>query len=391
MKNKKIIFISLVALILLIGVIFIYLMVYGPDKGPGGIFTNFSNNNQPPATFTDNPGSSAVIPPAEEVVKSLRQLTDRLVVGATLFSRGGETLVRYVESGTGHIYEINPLIGSEVLVSGTTFIRITKAIFSVDGNWVILISEESDKKTAFLGTINEDKSLIGRYLPPNIDNIAFTEGSVYFTTANQSGTRGYLEDLIAGDRKLLFSLPLISVRVIWLENSNHLIATKPSGRLPGFVYEIENGLLKRVVGGTRGLTVLANEGFVVYGSTGDEGSLIGRLINQETGEPGWLPIYTLPEKCTFNPADEIDLWCAWPINGPNQYRFIYPDSWYQGTHSTDDILWQVDLREQVAHQKANFRSLAGHQIDASNLIYLNYQLLFINRINNTLWLFNEPI
>ena len=388
---KKGVFIGIgLFIIILIGAVWVYLILYGAPEDTGDIFTDLGLNN-PPITGTTSVIKPEPITPGPDDLRpeQLRQLTVRPVVGAVLFSRDGETLIRYIESGVGHVYEINPRSGKEILVSETTFVRITRAVFSFDGNLVALVAENPGGKTVFVGAITNAKTLVGEYLPPGSDNVVFSEAAdaVRFTVSGKNGTRGYREDLVTKTRSLLFNIPLMSVHAAWEQDDDHLITTKPSKHLAGFMYEIEKNSLKRLLGNVFGLTTLVSDEWVAYGGQ-NNGSLIGGALNRNTGSVESLPLYILPEKCDFSPHDKNDLWCAWPIVNPDPLKFIYPDDWYQGTHSSEDVLWQIDLREQTATLQSNFKSVSGRNIDVSGLIRFGDYVLFTNKLDNTLWLFN---
>ncbi len=381
---KKWVFIGI---ILLFGVVCVYLIFYKTSEETRDVFTDLGLNNPP---IIDAPTNTELNPVAHEpesfAPEKLQQLTVRPAVGAVLFSREGGTLVRYVEGGTGHVYEINPHSGAEVLVSETTFVRITKAVFSFDGNQVALVGEKPDTKTVFVGAITDARALVGEYLPPGSSNLVFNKDAtaIRFTLSNQDGTRGYQENLTAKTRSLLFNIPLISVGVSWENDDDYLITTKPSKYLAGFMYEIEKNNLKRLLGGVFGLTTLASDSWVAYGGQ-EAGKLTGDVFNRKSGVINSLPIYILPEKCDFNPADRNDLWCAWPSTDPEA---IYPDDWYQGTNSTDDILWQIDLTKQTATMQSDFKAVSGRKIDVSGLTRFGDYALFTNKLDGTLWLFN---
>jgi hypothetical protein len=136
---KKLLLILGVVLILLLGAAWAYVFIYGVPENAEEIFGRFDRAGDAPVfTGDENSGDIDVGDRSdgmnEGVVSRLRQLTTRPVAGAIFTPEG----IRYVERGTGHVYQIDLVSGGERMVSGTTLQRTIRAIFSPNGNYVAL-------------------------------------------------------------------------------------------------------------------------------------------------------------------------------------------------------------------------------------------------------------
>jgi hypothetical protein len=139
---KKILIILGVIIILVLGAAWAYVFIYGVPENADEIFARFDRAGDAPVFTGDENSGDIDVGEGDDgmnegVVSRLRQLTTRPVAGAVFTTAG----IRYVERGTGHVYEIDLASGEERIVSGTTLQRTIRAVFSPDGTHVALTSE----------------------------------------------------------------------------------------------------------------------------------------------------------------------------------------------------------------------------------------------------------
>ncbi len=394
--NRKLLIIGGVILILIVLGIWVYLMLYGVPKSSDEVFANLGFQSGPIDTSLptpEEPAPTTNINTEPAPVEALTQLTIRPTVGAHLLEEQGIYYARYVEAGTGHVYEINLESMNESRISGTTFTQITNAVFAPDGSAVALIQNGVAATETTLGLINSDRtgeeSVTTIELPLDIQNLTFSEDSkaVRFTVSDFTSTRGYQQKIGADIPELLFTIPLSDITMIWDRDEDFFVHTKPASALDGYVYRLNGSELTRVTTGGRGLTALISDSTIITAYyTDDEQE--NTLINLETKTVGSLPISVLPEKCTFTKEGINIVWCTVPteiVSGELQ------DDWYLGKTSFTDRLWKVDVTNQSATLRSNFNTESGRTIDGVSVTQKGPYVLFINRLDAVLWLFNDQV
>ena len=193
MKRSLIITVGVLIILLIIG-LWAYLMVYGAPKETREVFTNlgFSSNSNIPTKVVDveniqNKGTNLSLTGV-----ALQQLTTRSIAGFG-FVGDSNTKIRYVEKGTGHLYEIDTNESTENQISLTTIAKTAEAVFSQNGNSVVLTKYEGYEKIRTIGTvIKKDTAISLTNLPPRTENISFLDDdTLYFTIESNVGTKGY--------------------------------------------------------------------------------------------------------------------------------------------------------------------------------------------------------
>ena len=394
--NRKLLIIGGVILICIVLGIWVYLMLYGVPKSSDEIFANLGFGSGPIADTLPEPEVSTptIIDTEPAPPEALRQLTVRPVAGATIIAEEGIYYARYVERGTGHIYEINLTTQNENRISGTTFTKITDAVFAPDGQSVALISHDVEITETTIGILNSDRSgeesVTTIPLPNDIENITFSEDSsaVRFTISDFGGTRGYQQPVQnEAERALLFNIPISSVIMNWARDAETYVSTKPATQLDGYIFGIRDGQLERITSGGPGLLALTSEGYIIT-TILDAGTPLTRLIERETSTESLLPIIAIDTKCSFSNTSDSTLWCAEPIS---DFDADEQSLWYQGKTTLTDRLWKINLTDQTATLRSNFNIESGRTIDVTNLTHSDAYVLFINRIDETLWVFNDII
>jgi hypothetical protein len=390
--KKTLLIIGGALIVIIVVAIWVYLFMYGKPANSGEVFAKFgfggrdtSGDIQPsvPSTPTDFESVVSTTP------TKLRQLTTRPVGGAQFTDTG----IRYVEQGTGHVYDINLTSGEETLVSGTTIPQTTSATFSNDGTHLTITSLRAQGTETIVGTITMDAQnggeVDGVALPPEATEITFTEdgSGVYYAIKGTNGTIGYLFDIEKETSTEVFSIPLRDVHVLW---GNPLyVYTTPTATQTGFLYRVENkNRLTYMLQGLPGLTAVRYGEGVVVSSITRERSVLVALKEDGTKVEQALPY--IPEKCAVNPTDTTYVFCAVPINTS---KGAFPDDWYMGTISYNDILWSMNTATGEATSMLNFLTESEQEMDVYHIgVKQDGMLLyFINKNDNTLWLYDRNV
>ncbi len=388
---KKTIFISIgVLIIILVLGIWAYLFTYGTPENSKEIFTRFGIGNTTQNAENEIPSQNE-----ESVVdvdsiadvgtlQRLKQLTTRPVAGAVFIENG----IRYVEQGTGHVYDINLTTGEESLIRGTTIPRSADAIFTKDGSTVAITAYEASGNMTTLEEVWKDGQpsvAEGKRLPVGAHELYFGDSTstLMYLLEEESGSSGYSYSTRTGDGKQIFKTVLRDIHVLW--GKTIYVYTTPSSLTEGYIYRISGSDLQYVTSGGRGLV-----GFVY-----DDGLMITKVANsvvtsyaQDTsGNQILSPVSVMPEKCVKKPTKRNSLYCSVPIAFDAKK---FPDDWYKGIVSYSDILWDVDVTGSRSTVISNFFSESGREIDVAK-IGTNEDgtfIYFINKNDNTLWMYD---
>lgn len=388
MKKSLFITFSIIVTVLILS-IWAYLFTFGTPKDGAEIFANFGLGNEEELSpvIVDSTTVDVSDSTQEGAPQALKQLTLRPVAGAT-FTTSGDS-VRYVEQGTGHIYSINLVSGSETLISGTTLPGTREALFSKDGAQVAISIFDGAELKTLVGSVGETttQSFTGVALPQGAQNIFFdtATNTLMYTLKEKDGVSGYSYNTKKETGVQLFSIPLRDVKVLWGGNSIYAYTT-PTASQTGYIYKILKNELTYVVEGGLGLMGLLYNNLPIITMI-DVNTIYSSSIS-ENGTESILPVTTLPEKCI---GGEAFLYCTVPQDFGNTETF--PDNWYKGRTSYSDVLWEIDIDNSVATVLSNFELESGRQIDVSKIGISedNTRLYFINKNDNTLWMFDSRV
>lgn len=380
---KKVLTITLIILITIamLGWLWWYLLVNGKPDGFIDIPNPFGSADVP----IEFPGPDTEEQFDEDAVSrtTLRQISTEPVAGAAFVMRDDTLYIRYIERGTGRLFEHNTATGERARLVEATVPRVTTAVWSSSGAHAVLLRETTSGTTALLGTIvNTDGGATLLEISPlqsDIRNVAFSDdgATLYYTAAGPSGSTAYAHDTASGAREEIFQTPL---RHIVVSSWNPILMyTTPSAHVRGYAYT--GRTLERLVGGMHGLMAMRHGEATILSYAEDE-TLVSRVL-AINAPPLLEPVF--PEKCVSgHAATTTTLWCASPLD---MQPGTYPDTWYQGITSFNDILWELDTALGSGSPIKILYQEAGGPIDAIHMTLAPQEqmLLFINKRNGSLW------
>ncbi len=385
MKRTVFIIIGSIVLLLVFS-LWVYLLLFGAPKEINEAFTNLGFGNPTPIEEYD--------PALEQTAQlnlaggALSQLTTRPVAGFAFVENASSTQkIRYVEQGTGHVYEIDLLSGVESRVSGKTHLAVTGAVFAPDGQAVALQSETETGEAAVLEELgSRDRN---HELPSAATEMQFISSTtIRYLLPSEEGAIGYSYDLNEMTTDEIFSLPLADVSAWWTDTDVWLF-NAPAPRLRGGLYRIENDTLLSANPSAYALSaVLPPSGrdlFLVTAADLDRnGNLSSTLVKPATGTNLELPFVAFPDKCAFS-TDLATLWCA---STALELERNAQSDWYKGLVSYSDHLWTIDTNTGRTALLENLMDAAGREIDVIDLSIdqHSHYILFKNKHDDTLWL-----
>lgn len=415
MTKKTAILILIVAVV--VAGLFVSYLIFFPQTDSGKNSTGGQNNgtefgfptNNVPSNdagvnnSSDNPDSTNV----GVIIPRLRQISTAPVSGYTTLDieiqtetgTSTATIYRYIDRATGNLYEATSTNLGLTRITNTTIPKIYSATFFDEGNGVVLqyldnnenvetfvtkvVPPATTTTTTTDNTVGPEifSSLVGTFLPTNVDSIAksASDNRFFYTRAG----KGYVFDANSPQRQTLIMDSQITEWLSSWTSESILLTTKPSAVSEGFVFTLNptGGSLNKVADG--GLGVLANrspDSAKILLSKFDGTSLVAGVYNLEDDIVTILNIRTLADKCVWSKKDVDVLYCAVP---DNLVAGQYPDIWYQGIVSFNDSLYKIDLGTNTLEKFNGLESV--FDITQLQLSENEEYLTFINKKDLQLW------
>jgi hypothetical protein len=386
--NKIIIISGVVLTILAIGVV-VFLVVSGRAGPLSERFADFQVGDQVPF----EPVSDSPTPNQEEgndtpptlPIQRFTQLTTKPVAGATILN---SNTVRFVEAGTGYIFDLDIRTRSETQISETTIPEARTAVFSPDGSLVAITRATENESDIVVGSLRTVGNFTNVALPQGAFAAGFATASpetVFYLLPTPAGSEAYSLNLATKATSSLFTLPLRSVRVLW--GTPTYVYTIPAASVRGYAYTVRGGKTEYLIPGARALAVLPYAGGLL--ATRYEDDTLTTSMIDSTGDVATMPIPTLIDKCATTPALGKMVICA---TEPTPLRGSLPDAWYQGIQSQNDGFFRYDSENNQVTYLADPFEETGRAIDVSALGMSSdgKSAYFINRNDLSLWLFTLP-
>lgn len=415
-KNLRFILIALVfAILALLFSVIVIFQLRSPEGGEvqlpdgGGAFGGLAPGEG--GTLPGGTTGSGTIPDGTEAttteqdpfeepeLPALRQLSANPVAGATFYTDGGDTKIRYMERGTAHVFDTYPRKAEWQRVSHMTIPRVYEAWWYGNGSSTVLrLLDEADGVTEnFAANVvprvaeAEDDAhyqLTGRFLDRGIrslarlesdqDEVAFltpdTVSTIFtITTRNESTTAR--EEIQGSEWQLQWP------------TANRLYATtNASAAFDGYLFAFIGSADEpaKVLGPAKGLTTLVSPSgrYVLYSESANKTFTL-HLYDTEKGTSQAQKLRTLPEKCVWYTESPPSVYCSAP---GVVYNGEYPDIWYQGQIHFYDTIFRVDLDSTTVYSVADYGVLQ-RPMDITNpqLTADGTYLIFTNKIDGILW------
>ena len=290
------------------------------------------------------------------------------------------------------MYHIDLRSGGETLTSGTTIPRTTNALFSKDASSVIITSMEANGNNTIVGNIVTNAStggtIEGVSLPQGAREIVFGDATntVNYILDTDTGSAGYSYNTVKKISLQIFTSPLRDIRILW---GTPLYAyTTPTATQNGHLYKVVDNELVYTTSGGQGLMGVRYADGVLITKTveGKASSVVRTNLGEETTQS--FPF--IPEKCVTNPTKKEIVICATPRNRGQE---LFPDDWYKGVISYSDLLWSLNVTSGGATPLSDFKADSGREIDVIKIgtDTEGKNIWFINKNDNTLWMFDATI
>jgi len=305
---------------------------------------------------------------SNQPIPRLRKISNEPTAGAAIWNVGTTTFVRWVEKGTGNVYQTSSASVNIERLTNTTIPKIVRAFWLPDGSGFLaqtIIAETEIIETSFVAlsraSIGANENLTPfttriSKLPTGIKEISVSgDGKKIFYYTLTTSANFYISNPDGTNEALVFTHPLTEwLPRYWVSNTSVLLQTKEGVGAPARFYNL-NTATKTL---TRASSPLAS-------------------VLQNT--------FILLDKCALPVGADSFVYCAVSDQTP---AGTYPDDWYKGLVSTSDSLRQIDTEHDVYYHTANLTSISGEKIDVVDLDVATDQshLIFRNKIDGFLWL-----
>ncbi|OGD68994.1 hypothetical protein A3I18_02040 [Candidatus Campbellbacteria bacterium RIFCSPLOWO2_02_FULL_35_11] len=342
----------------------------------------------------DEIGSSTPITIGDErPLMKLRKISDTPTAGFVVFeNKDKETMIRYTEKATGHVFEANTKNSTTERVSNTTIPRIQDAIWVNKDSSVLRYLDDDGTIRSFYAKVVENKSesetdaegkIEGVFLRDSIaDLIPYGSDKILSFMVGENSSNLVVSDLNGGNGFEIFNSSFKDWLVQKPKQGIVALNTKPASVSNGYLYFLNtnNGSLDKILGGFAGMTSLVSPDAekVIYAE--NISNSVYFIDENKTEE---LVISTLPEKCVWN-NDSTIIYCGVPKTFS---KSEYPDSWYQGIISFSDNIFEVNVVEGYEIALISPEKFSGEPVDVIKpaLDLKNEFLFFVNKKDLSLW------
>lgn len=300
--------------------------------------------------------------------------------------------IRYVEQGSGHIYEYDYASSSSRKLTNTTIPKTQEAYFLDNGSKVLLRYLDNTNRVienylANIPTSSVADKLTGEFLPSNITAISVSPSSseFFYIAKTSSGSVGNVYSVKSGVERRVFTSAFSEWLPSWVA-TGIFVTTKPASTVPGFTYlqSITKNTFTRVTGNRLGLTTNPSpDGTKVLLG---EGSSLSILDVSSGATVAIYNLNTLPEKCAWLQTSLI----CFASEGRSEANL--PESWYQGKQYFNDSVFNINPSTGeyffLASMSELYRKEIALDVTQPTISKDGKTIVFINKIDVTPWYLN---
>ncbi len=340
--------------LLLVGLVFfaVYYFFFTGAKTtePASTLPNTSGTQTIPTTVTTKPntGTGEQTTPQEP---TLFQIHDKPIVSFVVFVRKDNSYARFIEQGSGHVYEYNFDTKQKIRISNTSIPQIATATWARDGNTVVFQYLETGITRTAVGelatTSTEGSYKKITFLPAGLGTVALSPdgAEVAYTTTNQSGGVVVVSKKDGTSPRTVFTSPLTRWLISWPSKDNLLVET-PLSQYGGIAYSINvrsgaQKTLTATAGPFSGLTGASDGISYLYSPSWARG--ITRLNSKDNTEYALFSMNTIPDKCSFM-ATSTDYAICGVGSGAGAAILYNLEGWLRGEGLVRDTVFIINYR-----------------------------------------------
>lgn len=298
------------------------------------------------------------------------------------------SIVYYIERGTGHLYTNPTDTLNKARLSNTAAPGMHEIWWNNSNDPLFIVERVTERLTTrlFSGVLGEDTKQSGLIFTPvseDIHNLTARQGELFYFTESVAGGFSLIKN------SFNFTAPENVVEKIELKEFNiHptdngvFLSTKSSYYSDGTLFKAENNVLTKVLSGAKGFQVTVNNlGDRAMVSEYENSVLVSYLYKIDSGEKITLSNAYLTDKCIASQKSTL-FYCAGSVN-PEQTS--YPDVWFKGLISHNDNIWKIDTETGTETSITTWNSDEGVDIYRPRLSPDEDFLVFLNKKDLSLW------
>jgi hypothetical protein len=364
------------------------------NDNAGGENNNGNNGDE----NGNDPGSGTPFQTNSPLTK-LRRISEGPVAGAVMLNSGSTTIVRFIEKATGNIYEARSDSAVVKRLTNTTIPKVIRAFWLPAGDSLLAqtVSEDDLIETSYLKLkpfkatsteVSAPFEVAISKLPTGIQEISVRPDGkkiVYYT--KNKGSDWYISNPDGTEKSVIYRSPIQGWIPQWYSQNSILITTKASFLAPsyGYVLNVTSGQLSTVFGSQMGGSAKMSPGgkFAIVSTGGSDPIL--NSINITNGSKLSIGSYTLSEKCAWDPSNTDYVVCGIP---QSKSTGQYPDDWYKGKASTNDLIERINVNDNVVFIASNPFKDINEEIDVKEMYVSKNSAYaaFVNKLDSALWL-----
>ena len=345
----------LVGGLLVAGIIllFIYSYFFSGTKtaAPTGVLPRTTGTPSLPISVPIRNNGATTTNPTEPYEPTLFQIHDKPIVSFVVFSRDTFSYVRFIEQGSGHVYEYNFDTKQKIRISNTSIPQIETAVWSKDGNTVAFQYLENGSVKSAIGdlatTSTESSYKKITFLPDGLGTIALSPNGaqIAYATKTQSGGVVVVAGKDGTKARTVFSSPLMRWLVSWPSDDNLLVET-PLTLEGGAAYSvnIKTATQKALVvteGPFTGLVGASDGTNYLYAPSWSSGTT--RYNSKDNTEFALFAMNTLPEKCSFIATSSVNYALCGSGNSASNPILTHFEEWLRGEGYAEDSIYLVNF------------------------------------------------
>lgn len=360
-----------------------------------------SDETGAPAEETKPEEETPVVISTDQPVPRLRKISGEPVAGAVIFNVGTTSVVRFVEKGTGNVYEAKSDTVAIQRLTNTTIPKIIRASWLPNGSGFLaqtLVPENELIETSFVklnkntaSSTNEALTPFGTTigkLPTGIKEISIKpDGSKIFYYTASSLSKWFTGNPDGTGSVQVMVSPLTEWVPKWVSGNTVIMQTKGSSESVGYTYsfDLSSKVLKKIGVGISGISSNPNSDGSLSLVSGNDSSLGLFVVSSKNASSTKIMVSTLAEKCVWLKEKSPSVYCAVPNRLPGGN---FPDIWYKGLVSTEDSIQKIGLADGIFADIADLSSLSDQKIDVVDMSASpdETHLIFRNKIDGYLWM-----
>ncbi len=400
--KRQIFIIGGIIIVVALLLVWVYLLFFGTPKDGENGFTNFNfgDTTDPNVSIDTAPELNNDVVVDTTSKERLRQLTTKPTLAFTevQFSTTTPRYVRYIEAGTGHIFEINYETGEEKRISATTIPVARKAAISPNGSYVMVQSKSGIGAEFTIGVLSTtSEKILTRSINENVIDFEINNNYEAFYAVQQNSSLVAKSYNFENDTSsTLFTIPFREATISWGNsgNSTHYFYPKSAAVLESPVFKVSNGKISRTPVDGYGLSAIGNSEYILSGEVISNGVTIDYTSNFYSHNNKKIIgaiLNIIPDKCVASTLFKAEFYCAHPSKQFEAH--LMPDKWYAGDISFSDSFWSINAEFKAGGFLVDTFTATNREIDGIKL-RLNTDetnLYFLNKNDSYLWIYELSV